>query len=235
MKQYVIGHRGAAGLAPENTLKAFKVGCEAGVEVVECDIHLTKDKKLIVIHDGTLDRTTNGTGWVNDYTFDEIRKLDAGQGEQIPTLEEVVDLVLNYETHLIIEIKAEDEQIAHEQTEAFINFLSARPDIIPKIYLHSFWHDTVKTIKARFPELRSYVIMMIGLTPQKMFQLILDANADGASIEQDYISPELVKLCQARGIELNAWLLNDQSSFNKMKAMGVEGLITNFPGKFQLG
>lgn len=75
MNQYIVGHRGAMGLAPENTLKAFRIGCESNAQVVECDIHLSKDKQLIVIHDNILDRTTNGNGWVGDFTLEELKNL----------------------------------------------------------------------------------------------------------------------------------------------------------------
>lgn len=234
MKQYIVGHRGAAGLAPENTLKAFRIGCQSNAAVVECDIHLTKDKKLIVIHDGTLDRTTNGTGWIKDYTFEELRKLDAGEGEKIPTLEEVVELVLSYKKKLIIEIKAEDKETAQEQTKAFTQFLLARQEIIPNIYLHTFWHGIVPLIKQNFPDLQLFANMMIGLTPEQMLQLILDASANGAAIEQDYISLELVEKAHEKGIHINSWLSNDEYNFNKMKNMGVDGIITNFPDKFSI-
>lgn len=234
MNQYIVGHRGAAGLAPENTLKAFKIGCENNADVVECDIHLSKDKKLIVIHDGILDRTTNGKGWVKDYTFEELRKLDAGDGEKIPTLEEVINIVFKFNKKLIIEIKAEDWQTAEELTNAFIVFLSEHKNIISNIFIHSFWHEVVKNIKQKFPEVQTFIIMMLGLSPEKMLQLILDSKANGAAIENDYISSELVSLAHKNNLSLNAWLLNDQNSFDKMKKLGVDGLITNYPGRFKI-
>src|SRR5918911_2208376 len=108
MNQYLVGHRGAAGLAPENTIKAFKKGLEVGADTVECDIQLSKDEELVVIHDHTLNRTTNKKGRVKDYTLEELKQLDAGEGEQIPTLSEVVDLVLQNHKGLAVEIKGED-------------------------------------------------------------------------------------------------------------------------------
>ncbi|MEO0143058.1 MAG: glycerophosphodiester phosphodiesterase family protein [candidate division WOR-3 bacterium] len=89
----IIGHRGARGIEPENTIRSFKKAIELKVDYIECDVHLTKDGHIVLIHDHTLDRTTNGTGYVNDYSFDAIRKLDAGKGEKIPTLQELIDLI----------------------------------------------------------------------------------------------------------------------------------------------
>jgi len=86
-------HRGASGLFPENTILSFSKAINEGVEFIEMDLHLTKDRRVIIIHDETYDRTTNGTGWVWDMNLDEVQKLDAGQGEHVPTLEEVIELV----------------------------------------------------------------------------------------------------------------------------------------------
>ena len=152
MNQYIVGHRGAMGLAPENTLKAFKIGCGSNVEVVECDIHLSKDKKLIVIHDNTLDRTTNGEGWVRDFTLEELKKLDAGDGETIPTLDEVINLVMDYNKKLIIEIKGESWEVVKETTAHLIEYLKGNK-YSDKFIIHSFWHAAVKLIKEKYPQI----------------------------------------------------------------------------------
>src|SRR5215212_6994015 len=86
----VVGHRGAAALEPENTLRAFRRGIELGCDYLECDVHLTRDGRLAVIHDETVDRTTDGHGPVAGLTLDALRQLDAGLGERVPTLEEVL-------------------------------------------------------------------------------------------------------------------------------------------------
>ena len=88
-----IGHRGARGYAPENTLKSFQKAIELGVDAVELDVQLCKSGELIVMHDDTVDRTTDGSGFVKKLKLKDLKKLDAGMGERIPTLEEVLDLV----------------------------------------------------------------------------------------------------------------------------------------------
>jgi glycerophosphoryl diester phosphodiesterase len=90
----IEGHRGVAGLEPENTLRSFQKAIELGVDCVECDLHLTKDRHLVVIHDSSVDRTTNGQGLVEEFTLADIKKLDAGKGEKIPALQEVLDLII---------------------------------------------------------------------------------------------------------------------------------------------
>ncbi len=89
----IMGHRGAAAIEPENTLLSIERAIDLGIDAVEIDVHLSKDKELVVIHDATLDRTTNGRGPVSGFTVQEIKLLDAGKGESIPTLQEVVNLI----------------------------------------------------------------------------------------------------------------------------------------------
>jgi len=97
----IIGHRGAAALEPENTLLSIERAMDIGVDAVEIDVHLSKDKELVVIHDATVDRTTNGTGPVSSYTVQEIKRLDAGKGEAIPTLQEVINLIVRQVSFLL--------------------------------------------------------------------------------------------------------------------------------------
>src|ERR671938_850947 len=102
---WVVGHRGAMGHCPENTLASFERGLELGADWIELDVHLSRDGALIVIHDETLDRTTNGHGLVRERTLAELRQLDAGQGQRIPTLDEVLEWARAHETIVDIEIK----------------------------------------------------------------------------------------------------------------------------------
>src|SRR6188508_2922898 len=88
-----VGHRGAAALEPENTLRSFRCAIDLGCDMAECDVHLTRDNQLAVIHDETVDRTTNGTGPVSSFTMADLQQLDAGKGERIPTLDEVLETV----------------------------------------------------------------------------------------------------------------------------------------------
>lgn len=103
---FVAAHRGWCAKYPENTMAAFRAALELGVDQIETDVRVTKDGELVLIHDATVDRTTNSTGIVFDYTFEEIRQLDAGQGEKIPTLIELMELVKDHPTlTLDIELK----------------------------------------------------------------------------------------------------------------------------------
>ncbi len=112
---FVAAHRGWRSRYPENTMSAFRAALELGVDQIETDVRVTKDGKLVLIHDAQVDRTTNGTGLVADFTFEELRKLDAGQGEQIPTLRELMELVKDHPTlTLDIELKEYPENVGEE-------------------------------------------------------------------------------------------------------------------------
>lgn len=221
------------GTEPENTLRAFRIGCESNADAVECDVHLSKNGEIMVFHDNTLDRTSSGKGWIREYTVDELQQFDAGQGEKIPTLVEVVDLVNQYRQKLIIEVKVESVEIALETTEKVAAFVNEHR-LASKVIMHSFWHDAVRRFKEICPNIPAAVIMMIGIKPEQMVKLIEDAHADGASIAYDYISPELVALAKGKEYFLDAWVLNDKATFERMKMLGVNGLITNYPGKFKI-
>lgn len=233
MTQYIVGHRGAMGEAPENTLKSFRIGCESIALLVECDVHLSKDGEIMVFHDDTLERTTGGSGWLREHPMKELRRLDAGQGERIPTLVEVVNLVKQYQKKLIVEVKGESEEIALETTEQLARFIK-QEQAAGTVLMHSFWHCAVKRFKVLFPDISASIIMMVGLKPADMIQLIENAHADGASIAYDYISPELVALAKSKNYILDAWVLNTPATFERMKEIGVNGLITNYPSRFSL-
>jgi glycerophosphoryl diester phosphodiesterase len=145
----LMGHRGAAALAPENTLLSIATAMEIGVNAVEIDVHLSKDKEIVVIHDATVDRTTNGTGAVSRYALNELKKLDAGKGETIPTLQEVIDFI-HGKVRLVIELK-------EAGTEEPVVQLIKRNGLWENVYVISFWHRLVKTVKEIEGRIKKFV------------------------------------------------------------------------------
>src|SRR5437660_7666970 len=110
-----VGHRGAAALEPENTIRSFRRAIELGCDFAECDVHLTRDGQLAVMHDAAVDRTTNGSGPISDFTMAELKQLDAGQGERVPTLDEVLETVRG-RIKLLIELKGPGTEALTVQT-----------------------------------------------------------------------------------------------------------------------
>lgn len=216
---YVVGHRGAAGVLPENTLKGFRYAIALGVDYVECDVHLSRDRQLVVIHDATVERTTNGHGAVRDLAFARLRSLDAGQGEAVPTLDEVLETVQN-EAHLLIELKG----IGVEQ--ATVEAVRAH-DMVNDVTFSSFSLERLATVRAMGKELRLRAI----LPNPSDFDLAraLDLDAVGIDIRYLHASIGVIQSAQARGLEILVWNPDGWPEQAAMMALGVDGISTNRP------
>ena len=155
----IWGHRGASGHAPENTLPAFKMAADMGADGVELDIQMTSDGVIVVCHDETIDRTSNGAGWLKDFTFDQLRRLDfsngngAYEGTKIPSMEEVLDLL--DPTGLTINIELKTGIIFYDRIEEKILELVKRKGWEDRVIYSSFNHYTVRRIKELDPAAKS--------------------------------------------------------------------------------
>jgi len=214
-----MGHRGAPVDEPENTLRSFKRALTAGVAAVELDVQLTRDGRLAVIHDDTLDRTTNGRGPVKDFTLAELQKLDAGKGEPVPALEEVFDLVKG-RAHLVVELKHP------EGAPALLEFFRGRRafDAAQAI---SFWHPAVKALKEEEPRLQTGVLL-VGC-PADPGGLARAARADALVLNYRYVNRELVDAARGRGLQVMVWNIDDPAILEPYLAMDLFAIGTNRP------
>jgi len=178
----VVGHRGAAGLEPENTLRSIRKAIDLGVDSVEIDVRVTRDGYLVVIHDETVDRTTNGHGYVKDLTFNEIRQPDAGKGEKIPTLEEVLNLTKG-KVVLQIELKARE---ATEPTVHLIERNNAERDVI----IISFMHDLLRRVRDLNSALRTGAIFFD--VQGDICQRAIDVHSEAIHVYDRKVNSELI-------------------------------------------
>jgi glycerophosphoryl diester phosphodiesterase len=215
----VIGHRGAAGYEPENTLRSFRRALEIGVHGIELDVHLSKDRRVVVIHDPTVDRTTNGHGYVRDLSFEELSKLDAGMGERIPLLEEVMDLVKD-RAILQIELKGEGTE------EPVLRIIEER-GFVNRVVLTSFFHNRVKKVKDLNPRIRTG-ILIVGrpLDPVHMAKV---AKADAIHINYMTVDRELVDEVHREGLQVTVWNADEPKDINAMIDLGVDAIGSNKP------
>jgi glycerophosphoryl diester phosphodiesterase len=216
---YIMGHRGAAGLEPENTLLSIRRALELGVTAVEVDVHLSRDGRLVVIHDDTVDRTTNGRGRVRDLTFPELRRLDAGKGERLPSLEEVADLVA-HRAHLVVEVKAP------EAGPVLTDFIRGT-GLFERVHAISFWHPVVKAMKEKEPRLRTGVLL-VGC-PADPAGLARAALADALVLHYAYITPELVAQAHAAQLLVFVWNIDDLETLKPYLTLDLDGIGTNRP------
>jgi len=186
-----------------------------GADFVEVDVRLTKDKKLVIMHDPDVSRTTNGKGFVKDLTLDELKKLDFDLGEKIPTLEEVIKLVKN-KTGLVVEIK-------EPGTENRI-MKKIEENNLENCILTSFFHKSVQNVR-KFSDVDAGIIF-VG-EPVNIGRLADEANANVIFPSYRYMSEELVKNAKKHNLTVYPWVIDDPEVFKKFKNMGVDGIITN--------
>jgi len=214
-----ISHRGASAYEPENTLRAIKRALGYAVDMVEVDVRETRDGQIVVIHDETLERTTNGRGYVHQMSFSELRKLDAGRGEKIPALQEVIDLVKG-RVGLVIELK--DPRTTDKVAE-----ILAENNFLDKTLVTSFIHSAVKRIKELTPQLRTGVIFRCA--PVKPSQLALDANANALFPHYKYVITRMIEGAHSNHLTVNVWTLDTREEIEHYVRMGVDGVVTNKP------
>lgn len=213
----IIGHRGARAVEPENTLRALRKGM-ACADLVEIDLRLTRDGIPVAIHDATVDRTTDGTGPVKGYTIEDLANLDAGEGERIPTLHEVLDL-LRDETGLVVEIK-------EPGTEAII--VSVLMDRMPeRLFLVSFNPGSVAMAKKLLPGAEAGLIYS-GETDDPV-GLARSVQADVVLPRWDRVSREVVERAHSAGLLVAPWVLNTEDDFGEAVRLGVDGFATDDP------
>ena len=145
------GHRGNPAQHPENTMRSFRSAIEAGCDLIECDVHLTSDGRLVVIHDHTLERTTNGHGFIRDHTAAQLRKLDAGEGEHIPLLHDVIELALG-KVGLVIEIK--QLPITYDGLEEKLVNMLRQLGAVQECAVVSFHHPAIRKLREMEPRLQ---------------------------------------------------------------------------------
>jgi len=231
-------HRGASGLFPENTILSISKAINEGVEFVEMDLHLTKDRQVIIIHDETYDRTTNGTGWVWDMNLDEVQKLDAGQGEHVPTLEEVIELVRPTPVRLCLELKyepntndllrAEPEAMA---TAAEVIKILKKTNFVHRVVVTSFSPKvltTTKKIEPRLPTVLTPSPQDGSLSPKEVMEMVVPC-ANVVAYYYRHINKSFMDEARLAGISVWAWDPDDPNEILRVINLGVQAVETNRP------
>jgi len=217
-----IGHRGAMGHAPENTLASIRKALEFGVPCVEIDVY-TVDSQLVVFHDSRLERTTNGTGYLLEQKFTDLRSLDAGNGEKIPTLKEVFEAI-HLKAGVNIELKGPGT------ARPVAEFISEMRDVgwnDDLILISSFDHRELVQVRRLDPRIKLGA-MMVGLpVDDAAFAASLGAYSVHLSLE--FIDRKFVDDAHSRGLRVFVFTVNHPEDIKKMSELGVDGVFTNYP------
>lgn len=226
-----VAHRGASSQHPENTLLAFRQAIEQGVDALEIDIHRTADDELVVIHDATLERTTNGHGKIRDHSWQEIRQLDAGQREKIPLLSEVIGLAQEAQIRLCVEIKGTTETEEIKITEGIIRKLETT-NFLNQAIVTSFSSKSLLRAKAMSPEASTMLDPLPqdgSLTPRQVCEQALAAGANCLSYDFRFLTSAIVRECQLTGLSLWPWDPDEPHDLRQTLLLGVHGIMTNRP------
>jgi glycerophosphoryl diester phosphodiesterase len=205
------------GVEPENTLRSFRRAEREGVEAIELDLHLSKDQRLVVMHDAAVDRTTDGTGQVGDLTHAELLGLDAGLGERVPVFEEVAEAV---RTPLQAEIK--DRAAARLLAETI-----AELGLHERVRVISFHAAALREVRARLP--RVPIALVTGAATGTAAERARELGADMVSCELPRLTPEVVRACHAAGIQVISWTVNTPADLTRARALGLDGVVTDYP------
>lgn len=247
----IIAHQGGEHLAPSGTLEAFKNAAQLGVDVIEFDIHMTKDGHLVSIHDPTVDRTTNGTGKINDMTLDEVQSLDAGdyfvdldgehsyrnQGVYIPTVEESLEAVPNMRWN--IEIKDSNDPALYKEISNKLWEIVQEYELEDRVLIASFDHDIIDMVHKASEgealvsggrgEITKFVIihkLLLNGLYRSDIQAIQIPTSEGKVNLKD---KKIIKGAKQKAIDVHYWTINDQETMKELLNLGANGIITDRP------
>lgn len=214
----IYAHRGASNERPENTIAAFQRALALGVFGIELDVHLTSDGAAVVIHDETVDRTTDGSGSIDAMTLAELRRLDAGDGERVPTLAEVLDLVASA-AHVDIEVKAP------AAAAAVLEEAGRRREM--RWAMSSFDHEVLRFVRSRSLDVELWPLVVD--IDHDAITTALDLRSPLLAVHDSSVSGDVVASVSARNLGLWVWTVNDPDRAMTLGTWGVEGICTDKP------
>ena len=231
MKPFVIGHAAAGGEAPENTLAGVRAALDAGAEAMEIDVQLCADGIAVLMHDATADRTTNATGNLRELSLSALQAADAGSGEAVPTLDQVLSLADGRLT-VMCELKVDfaDPAVDTALVDAVLATVR-RQGAEAWCAMHSFHAETVRYARAQAPEI-SAAIISVNVDDAGLDRLIaatLKRNAQAISLQYNCITPAFVRRAKQRQLSVWTWTPDTEKHWALVVAAGVDGIITNYP------
>lgn len=225
-KFMVIGHRGAMGYETENTLASIQKALDLGVDMIEIDVFKVKSGEIVVFHDDAVERLTDGTGKIEDYSFEELQKLTLIGNHKIPTLKEVLNL-MNHQVPLNIELKgantAQDVNIIMEE------YIAEKGWKLKDFVISSFNWDELE--KMRSFNSNVAIAVLIENSPLDALPMAKKLHAIAINPSFAALTKETVQEIQAEGYKVYSWTVNAPSDIEKAKEMGINGIFTNYPDR----
>jgi len=229
-----VAHRGHSIAYPENTLEAYRKAIELGVEMIECDVNITSDGKLVMMHDPTLDRTTNGTGRVSAATWEEIQRLDAGgkfkpqfAGARIPSTEETLLLYKETGTLSCFEVKGADAEESNRIAVALVELL-VKHDMLGMAFMSSYHHAALKLAKAKCPELLLAPERLPDDAPADPPEAVRQAKSFPAPVLQyqyTVLTADVIRVLHENEVAVWSWSTTDEASMVFSIELGADALM----------
>ncbi|OGB84435.1 hypothetical protein A3F66_03185 [candidate division TM6 bacterium RIFCSPHIGHO2_12_FULL_32_22] len=222
-----IAHRGASGTNPENTLISFKNALNCA-DMIEFDVHLTKDGHLIIFHDDTLERVTASNGKISDKTLAELKSLAVLGKEKIPTLAEALVAI---DRKLPVDIELKGKNTAKKVADTLKEFLKKGWNY-SDFLISSFDHEQVYEFNRYLPEVKTAFLYWQELPTEKEMKEIRNNGIDWLILDSKTITQKFIKEAQKLGFEVGVYTVDDACEYQKLKSWGVNGIATDFPEKF---
>jgi glycerophosphoryl diester phosphodiesterase len=223
METKIIAHRGASAQAPENTMAAFQLALDHQADGIELDVMLTADRQVVVIHDDTVDRTTNSSGRVADMTLAEVRHLDAGQGEKVPTLLEVLDC---FGGKLLINIELKNYTSIFDQLPVDVAKLIESHHLEQDVLISSFNPFNLPRVRNHLPGARLGLITQSSQARRLIWRLF---RYNALHPHFSDVDAALVSALHARNRQINVWTVDEPEEIKRLVRLNVDGIITNDP------
>ena len=224
----LYAHRGVMALHPENTMSSFQAALEAEADGIEADVHMTKDGQLVLIHDETIDRTTDGQGRIAEMTLSELKQINAGVAfdvfEHIPTLEELIDLCQGTSLRLNLEIKTDIERYPGIE-ERLIDVLRNQRLPFEQVVLSSFNHSTLKRMNELAPNIETALLLS-----QPLFDLVHYAHRIGAIAIHPGVrtlTDREIDTLQECGLSIRPYTIKTVEQLDRFRRLGVDGVFVN--------
>ncbi|GAA2065910.1 glycerophosphodiester phosphodiesterase family protein [Streptomyces albiaxialis] len=218
MPLLTVGHRGVMGVEPENTLRSFVRAEREGLDVIELDLHLSKDGELVVMHDADVARTTDGTGPIGEFTLAELRELDAGEGERIPVFEEVVDAVS----------KPLQAEIKDRAAARVLAGVIEKRGLHDRVTVISFHVEALRETRSLLPGLP--LVLVAGKSSPTAPERAQELGAGMVSLELCHIDEDIVARCHKAGIKVITWTVNTDEDLARVRELNLDGVVTDMPG-----
>ncbi|CAN5127745.1 glycerophosphodiester phosphodiesterase [soil metagenome] len=225
----IIGHRGAKGYQPENTLASIGAAIRLGVDMIEFDVHTIKTGEVVVMHDETVDRTTNGTGLLTDYALKDLRKLDAGNGEKVPLLTEVLDLI---DRRIPVNIELKGEGTAKAVAKIIKHYVTKKGWSYRLLLVSSFNHTELEEFAQLMPD--AHIGTLLRNKPTSYWVIAHDDNVLSTNLDAKFITRKNVREAHSHGLKVYVYTVNSKLQARHMRALKVDGIFTDYPDKVLL-